>query len=226
MNGVCFVGTDTGVGKTTCAAITLQHLIQLGLTPAPFKPVETGCSRDSSGALVTEDAVRLLEACRLALPIDTVCPYRFEPPVTPLVAAEAVGTEITISEIVRHYQSLRTRFQTVVVETCGGLLSPISATMNSLDVAREIGLPICLVARSALGTINHTLASLVALRASGLNPVGVILSRTRAERTIDEDTNGSVIERVGDVRVFGTIPYLGSDLAVPDWFGALSDALI
>jgi len=226
MNGVCFVGTDTGVGKTTCAALTIQHFRQRGLTPAPFKPVETGCRVDASGALIPEDAVRLLTASGLSLPIEDVCPYRFVPPVTPLVAAEEVGSEISSSEIYRQFEKIGDQFGTVVVETCGGLLSPIATRLDSLEIARQMGLPICLVARSALGTINHTLASLGALRAEGLEPIGVVLSRTRLERTIDEDTNRSMIERVGKVRVFGTIPFLSDEPGVPEWFPALSEAVL
>ena len=222
MFGVFVVGTDTEVGKTTFSAVFARHLLAMGRTVAPFKPVETGCEKNETGALVPADGSRLMAATECRLDVDAVCPYRFEPPVTPWVAAREVGTEIELSLLLERFRWLETRFDWVVVEGCGGLLSPICEGFDTLDLIRELALPTVVVGRSALGTINHTLMTLHTIRQSGHEPLGVVLSRGREEWEVAEGTNSEAIERFSDAHVVGVIPHVAEG-AMPrlDWMDDL-----
>ena len=152
------------------------------------------------------------------LDIEAVCPYRFEPPVTPWVAAREAGTEIELSLICERFRWLEARFDWVVVEGCGGLLSPICEEFDTLSLLDELGLPAVVVGRSALGTINHTLLTLSAIRHSGHEPLGVVLSRGQKEWDAAEETNSEAIERFGNTRVLGLIPHVPEgDMPRLDW---------
>ena len=222
MFGVFVVGTDTEVGKTTFSTLFARHLLATGRTVAPFKPIESGCHRDPSGALVPADASQLMDEVSWQLSVDTVCPYRFEAPVTPWVAARMEETEIDLSVIVEHYRWLQTRFDWVIVEGCGGLLSPISRDFDTVSIIQALELPTVIVSRSALGTINHTLLTLKAIRQSGLEPVGVVLNRIHESLTLSEHSNADVIEEFGDSRVLGVIPYASNgDVPRLDWMDEL-----
>ncbi|HET9751352.1 MAG TPA: dethiobiotin synthase, partial [Myxococcales bacterium] len=162
MKGYFVAGTDTGVGKTQVARALCAALLARGMRPLALKPVETGCSRDNP-----EDALALLAACGSRQPLDEVCPYRFELPAAPLVAAEAEGAEIDLLVIERLVARARTP---IVVEAAGGLLvplaraplsldqadpadrSPARAIVTNLDLAERLGLPVVLVGRAGLGT--------------------------------------------------------------------------
>ena len=222
MFGVFVVGTDTEVGKTTFSALFARHLLAIGRTVAPFKPVESGCERDATGGLVPADASRLMAAVECQLDIDAVCPYRFEPPVTPWVAAREVGTEIELAQITERYRWLQDRFDWVVVEGCGGLLSPICEGFDTLDLISELALPTVVIGRSALGTINHTLMTLSTIRRSGHEPLGVVLSRARKEWELSEETNTEAIARFGDAQILGVIPHvLEGEMPRLDWMDDL-----
>lgn len=204
-------GTDTGVGKTTISAGLLFSLRRHGHTVAALKPVETGCRRDpKTGELVPKDALLLRTAAGLeALPLGAVVPYRYSLPVTPAVAARHEGLPISFAALRDAYAKLRDRApRLLLVEGAGGLLSPLTDSHLGADLARELGLPLLVIARASLGTINHTLLTVNEAHRRGLAVAGILLNRTSATRGADEESNAAEIARLTHVPVLGTVEHL------------------
>jgi dethiobiotin synthetase len=164
-------GTDTGVGKTVVACALVRGLRARGLDVGAMKPVETGVGPE--GPL---DAIALHEAAGGGDPLEDVCPQRFALPAAPTVAATAEGRAVDLAAVRAAHARLAARHDALVVEGAGGLLVPASDGLRMADLAGELDLPILLVARAALGTINHTLLSLEAIEARGLELAGVVIS--------------------------------------------------
>ncbi len=180
-------GTDTGVGKTLVSA-----LLCAALDAYYWKPIQTG-TREGTDRRTVE---RLGELPRAKLLPET---YRFSPPVSPHLAAKKAGVTIELSRIQMPDIGAK---ENLIVEGAGGALVPINETQLMTDLMRHLGLPVLLVARTALGTINHTLLSLAALRSAGLNVRGVIIvGKPNAE-------NRKAIEHYGQIGVVGAIPWL------------------
>ncbi len=210
--GLFIVGTDTGVGKTTVAAALLRRARRQGLSPVPWKPVETGCTPDAA------DALRLRAAAgRDDLTVEEVCPYRFALPVAPALAA---NVPLTLTGMVAHLRAVESKGDFLVVESAGGLLSPYASGLTSADLAAAVGLPVLLVARNALGTINHTALALAEIRRRGLPLAGVILVDTDGKATPDRAHNARLIEELTGVRPLAALPFVEG--ASPD---ALADHL-
>ena len=159
--GLMITGTDTGVGKTFVACGIAGALRRRGLSVAPFKPAETGCAFDErSRALIPADAEMLQQATATQAPLETICPYRFRLPVAPWVAAEQEGVTIDPARLEQCYRELAASHDSVLVETAGGILVPLAENFHYADLARQLSLPVLVVAASRLGVINHTLLTL------------------------------------------------------------------
>jgi 8-amino-7-oxononanoate synthase len=203
IHGVVLLGTDTAVGKTT-VAVALLHLLSLGgCRPVPFKPVETGADP------LPVDAMDLLAASgRDDIPIRIVCPFSFPDPVAP--AAAAAQNPISLSALLRHSRAAAAYGSPLVVETAGGLLSPYSSHLTQADFAAALGLPVLLIARNGLGTINQTALALAEIRRRDLLLLGLVLVTTSQTPTPDQATNSSLIGQVTGQQPLGTLPFLTS----------------
>lgn len=169
--GVFVTGTDTGVGKTVVACALAERLAARGVDVGVMKPIETGV-----GAQGPLDAIALAEAADTADPLEVVCPVRLELPAAPDVAAAAEGRAIDFAAIRSAFAALRERHELVIVEGAGGLLVPIAPDYAMADLAAELGLPLLVVARGRLGTVNHTRLTLEVAAARGLPVAGVVVS--------------------------------------------------
>jgi dethiobiotin synthetase len=180
-------GTDTGVGKTVASA-----LLSAALDAIYWKPIQTG----------TREGTDRRTVIRLAgLPHSRTVPetYRFAPPVSPHLAAMRAGVRIELRKI--RMPGLGPR-ENLIVEGAGGVLAPINEKQLMIDLMRHVRVPVLLVARTALGTINHSLLSLTVLRAAALEVRGVILV---GKQNLD---NLRAIEHYGKVPIVGFIPPL------------------
>ena len=184
MTGVFVTGTDTGVGKTVAAAC-LARAWQAGY----WKPVQ-------SGAAAGDDDTATVAALA-GLPPTRVfaSAYVLQAPLSPHAAAELEDVRITMAGIV-----LPQTAHPLVVEGAGGVLVPLNDRDLMIDLMARLALPILLIARSSLGTINHTLLSLAALRSRALSVAGVVLSGP------PNAGNRAAIERFGQVRVLAELP--------------------
>jgi dethiobiotin synthetase len=199
--GLFITGTDTGVGKTIVAAGLVASLRDSGMDIGVMKPIETGFSPRSS------DAVFLKEIAGVEDSLDSICPYRFKHPLSPFTAAKIERVSIRFDRIVRTYARLLQDHQALLVEGAGGVLVPITRGMMMVDLALRLNLPLLVISRTGLGTINHTLLSVEVARRRGVEVAGVIFNHLSPRRGLAERTNPSVIRRFLNVPILGEIPY-------------------
>ena len=205
MSGYFIIGTDTGVGKTFVTAALAAALRARGRDVTVFKPVQSGASADDSSG----DAALL----------GADCIYAFAAPLAPLVAARAEGRAIELELILERARALAHEHELLLVEGAGGLLVPLGEEFNLADLAVALGLPLVVVARAGLGTVNHTLLTIEAARARGLEIAGVVLNGKSDESTAG---NAALIEAGSEVRVLAQIPRLADPA---DAAGYLDDVL-
>lgn len=211
MSGGLFItGTDTGVGKTVVGCALAEMLRRAGIDVGVMKPIETGVG--PQGPL---DAISLLESAIAGDPLEEVCPERFELPAAPSVAAAWEGRSVDLERIRAAYAKLASRHDRLLVEGAGGLLVPIARGYSMADLARELGLPLLVVTRAALGTVNHTLLTLEVAAHRGLALAGVVISHgPRTTSSADEKNLDALREALGD-RLVGEIPTLAPSASVP-----------
>lgn len=198
-------GTDTGVGKTAVAAALCRALVADGLRVGVFKPAETGCVDPSRPA----DALALTAAAGCRAPLDVVCPYRFREPLAPAVAAEREGVHVDPAVLDARLAELRAGYDVVVCEGAGGLLVPLAPGLLTLDWIAGAALPVLLVGRLGLGTVNHTLLSARCLRGEGIPLLGTVLSATIPAEEPAARTNPAVLARYPEVHLLGVLAHGG-----------------
>jgi dethiobiotin synthetase len=199
--GLFITGTDTGVGKTVVAAGLVASLRNSGVDLGVMKPIETGFSLRSS------DALFLKRMADVNDPLENICPYRFKFPLSPYTAAQLEKASIRLDKISQAYRRLMKRHQGILAEGAGGLLVPITRKMTMADLALGLNLPLLIVARTNLGTLNHTLLTVEVARRRGLKVVGVIFNHLVQRRGLAEKTNPFVIKDFLGVPILGEIPY-------------------
>ncbi len=202
MRGLFVTGTDTGVGKTEVACALVAGWRARGLDVGVMKPAQSGVEDGEP-----TDADRLRDAAGGADPLALVCPYSLRAPLAPAVAARLEGVEISLAHLVACAGELARRHQALLVEGAGGLLVPLTESHTYADLAAALGLPVLLVARAGLGTVNHAALTCEALRARGLAVAGVVLNRATAAADPSEPHNAGEIERLTGVRVIASLPF-------------------
>jgi dethiobiotin synthetase len=196
---VFVTGTDTGVGKTFVAAGLAAALKRRGVDVGVMKPVASGAA---------DDARALIRAAGVDDPLDLVNPIRLKEPISPHLAARREGRRIDLRVIDRAYRELARRHDVVIVEGAGGLLVPIRDGFTMADLAKRLGLPLLIVARDALGTINHTTLTVEAARARGLKVLGVVVNRMKPGRPdLAERLNPKAIADAARVPVLASLPW-------------------
>jgi len=204
--GYFITGTDTGVGKTIVTAGLAQVLRERGLDVGVMKPVATGCVRRREG-LVSEDAELLAQAADAPEPLDVITPVRFAEPLAPTVAAARAGRPVDLTPVWRAWHRMRRRHNVMLVEGIGGALCPVTPRQAVADMARRFNLPVLVIARPGLGTINHTAMTVEVLRARRLQVAGVLINRyNRDTEDVAELTNPDEIQRATGVPVLGLVP--------------------
>jgi dethiobiotin synthetase len=213
-------GTDTGVGKTTVGCALARAFRKAGRRVAVLKPIETGCaSRD--GELLPADALRLADAAGSTQPVDVLCPNRYPLPTSPEVAAQDARRPVDFAAIDAARERLAANADVLLIEGAGGLLVPLAAGYLTTDLIAHLAVPLLIVARASLGTVNHTLLTVEAARRRHLPVLGIVLNRVLAEAGPDEPTNAAAIEAHGTVHVFGTLPHAAN--AGPDTLAELAE---
>ncbi|MBI5443936.1 MAG: dethiobiotin synthase [Deltaproteobacteria bacterium] len=198
-------GTDTGVGKTHVARALCRELRELGLDVAVFKPAETGCEDPSAPS----DALALAAASGSAEPLDLICPYRLQEPLAPAVAAARQGVTIDLGRLDAALDQLAARHDVVICEGAGGLLVPLAERVLTVDWIERRRLPVLLVGRLGLGTINHVLLSARYLAQRSVRLVGTLLSACEPPPApgLAEGTNPAVLSSYPEVNLLGVCPH-------------------
>lgn len=199
--GIFIAGTDTAVGKTFVAVGLAVALRKKGVDIGVFKPFESGVSSGHG------DSEYLKKMADVSDPIDLISPFRFQEALAPLVAAKRAGQGIDWHKVTDCFEALSTRHKFLIVEGCGGLLVPLAPGKTNIDLVRECGFPVLLVARLGLGTINHTLLSLECLESKKISCLGVVLNQTTESKGIAEETNPEVLKSLVSVPMLGVISF-------------------
>jgi dethiobiotin synthetase len=209
MQGVFVTGTDTGVGKTLVAGALAAAARHSGARVGVFKPCESGCAQPD-GSMHAADAAFLQRMSGSPAPLEQICPYRLREPLAPAVAAEREHVSISTGHIEKTFQQLCGGCDTMIAEGAGGLLVPMADGVLTLDIIRLLGLPVLVVARLSLGTINHCLLTVRQLQAAGVPLTGIVFSRTQEQVTAAEQTNPAVLQRYTDAPLLGCLPFLST----------------
>ena len=208
MRGLFVTGTGTEVGKTVVAAVIARSLVAAGARVAVFKPASSGFEHGRE-----PDHVLLRRAAGSNQRDDDIAPYRYDPPVSPHLGAELAGAQIDPARLLAAARTAAARADYLVCEGVGGLLVPLTLGYLVRDFARELGLPVVIAAKPGLGTINHTLLTIEAARAVGLEPALVVLTPWPGDPSVVERSNREAIARLGSVEV-ESLPEL--DLGAPE----------
>jgi dethiobiotin synthetase len=203
--GILVAGTDTAVGKTLISCALLRTARRLDLPLLPFKPSESGCL----GGRPRDAAALRAAAGRPEIPLEKICPFPFRLPVAPAAAARLAGQTLTLPRILRAGRSL-SRGAPLLLEGAGGLLSPYASNLTAADLALAFGLPLLLVARNALGTINHTALALAEIRRRRIPLLGLVLVTTAPARGLVHQQNATLIEELTGTPAAAVIPYFSS----------------
>ena len=159
-------GTDTGVGKTVLTALLTRHLRERGVNAVALKPV---CSGDRA------DARALHAASAGALTLDEINPWHFRAPIAPLLAARRERKQVALADVLAHVRAMQKRFEVVLVEGAGGLLSPLGEKFDSRDLLVALRAMPMVVCPNRLGAVNQVLLTLAALPRSAAGRARVVL---------------------------------------------------
>jgi len=204
-SGFFVAATDTGVGKTVVTAAMALALRERGQSVGVFKPVQSGFDRDDPDG----DTMLLRRWLELDVMPESLNVAAYSRPLAPLVAARFAGEEIRLGPIVERSQQLSKQYDAVLVEGAGGLLVPVGETWTIADLAVALDYPLIIVARAALGTVNHTLLTVRVARSLGLRVAGVVLNASSEGGDASNASNHDLIAEFGDVDVLGPLPWLG-----------------
>lgn len=207
--GIFITGTDTGVGKSIASATIALLLKRLGHSVGVMKPVTSGCL-ERDGRLVSLDAELLCFAAGTELTPDCA-PYLLKAPLAPSVAASLEGIRIDFQVIRDAYLRLADSFDYIIVEGAGGLMVPLAGGLLMSDLALHLNLPIAVVARPALGTVNHTLLTTFCARSLGLEVKGVIVNRFPDLPDQAEETAPHLIASLSGSQLLGVFPEVPGD---------------
>ena len=200
MGGVFITGTDTGVGKTIVTGLLARYLLDKGNKVITQKWIQTGC-KDFAHSDVTIHQHLMGQKSKAG----NVLPYMFKFPASPHLAAEIEKRRITPSKIKRYYKRLEEKFDFVLVEGVGGALVCFDRKNLVIDIAKELNLPVLVVAQNKLGAINHTLLSIEALKKRNFKILGIVFNNLKNENARILKDNLKVVKKLSKVRVFGAL---------------------
>jgi dethiobiotin synthetase len=203
--GIFITGTDTGVGKTIVAAAIALFLRKAGFRVAVLKPVTSGAVV-IDGRLCSEDAELLRWASACTAPATDIAPYLFREPLAPSESAAREGIVIETGPICEAFGRLSARHDFVIVEGAGGLLVPLAEDLLVADLAKELSLPLLIVARPNLGTVNHSLMTCECARSRGIEIMGVIINGQSGQFDAAEEYAPRVISHHAGVSVPAVFP--------------------
>jgi dethiobiotin synthetase len=209
MSGLLITGTDTGVGKTWVSCHLARALVDAGLSVGVMKPCETGMAGGPrpDALPASSDARQLFEASGCKAPVGDVLPYLFKLPAAPSVAALEEGVAVEMSELEAAFGRLNEAHDVVLVEGAGGLRVPLSPGLDYVDLARQLDLEVLVVARTGLGTVNHTALTEQALVAADRAPLGIVLNSPTSEVSGSDRLNLGALAHTICTPVLAELPY-------------------
>ena len=201
MAGVFVTGTDTDVGKTFVTRVLARGLRAAGVDVGVMKPAETGVPAEGP-----MDARALIAAAGVEDALDEVCPLQFVLPAAPEAAARFEERSVSLEPVMAAWSTLSKRHAFMLVEGAGGILVPFDAERSMADLAARLALPLLVVARASLGTINHTLLTLEACERRGLPVLGVVISHATGVLSDADARNLTLLREALGARLIGEVP--------------------
>ncbi|MCM3735905.1 dethiobiotin synthase [Bacillus cytotoxicus] len=221
MSGFFVTATDTEVGKTVVTGALAGVLRERGYNIGVYKPLQSGhLSSHPAG-----DAARLKEAAGVTISCEEICPYSVAEPLAPRLAMKRAGRQVLLSDITSHYEELSKQFDFLLVEGAGGLVVPYTDDALVVDFAEQLQLPLLIVARPTLGTVNHTILTVSYAKAHGLSVAGIILSGCREDEKERVLENKEMIEELSGVPVIGLLPALREDFTRNELLQAAEESI-
>jgi len=205
MGGVFVTGTDTGVGKTVVAAGIAGSMRKDGIDVGVMKPIATGIPQEKG--FKSSDAELLAKISGSKDHESEINPIFLPLEASPLAASRALNIDIKLDEVFSAFKRLTNRHDFVVVEGIGGVMVPIKQNYFVIDMIREMNLPVLIVSRAALGTLNHTVLTVKACKEYNLNIAGIVLNGARNDN-VAEETAGEIIRELTEIFVIGSIPFV------------------
>ena len=209
-------GTGTGTGKTVVTALLVAAFRENGVSAAPFKPVAAGVEKRHGNEFWADTAFL---AGAAGIDEKDVGLYRLKKPLSPHLAAAAEDTLIDVAVIIEKFRSLQKKYDAVLVEGAGGIMTPVSPAATFLDVASALRLPVVVVTSPRLGTLNHTLLTVNACRDRGLELAGLVINRVPADPDEAERLNLAELGRLTGVPVLGLVPEMKVSVDGLRWDG-------
>lgn len=198
-------GTDTSVGKTVVTALLALCLKKTGKKVGVLKPFQTGT--ESEPVLDIEFIYNFLEE---DYNIDEVCPLRLKNALSPYSAAKLENLDIPLEEIIKHCRNFISKNEITLIEGAGGLYVPITDKYIMADMALDLDIPIVLVTRPGLGTINHTLLSVEYIRKKKLDLLGIVINNFESTFDLASITNLDVLKNLYELNILGVVPSFDS----------------
>ena len=211
IRGLFVTGTDTDVGKTIVTGALAAAIRAEDLNVGVWKPMQSGALLGSGET----DAERLLQYSGIHERAEDVASFTFQASLTPMLAAKQDGVDITLQEIITAGQPLIHRYESVLIEGAGGVAVPLTEDSLVVDLISELRIPALIVARSGLGTINHTLLTVSYLQQHGVPIIGFILNDGDSNEMYNDSsaaTNAELIERYCGISFLGRFPRLTGEI--------------
>ncbi|MFO1469008.1 MAG: dethiobiotin synthase [Steroidobacteraceae bacterium] len=204
-------GTDTGVGKTRCAAALCHAFAARGLAVGAMKPVASGCARTPQG-LRNADALALLEAMTVRARYEEVNPYAFEPAIAPHIAARRAQVPIDLARLDHAFERLALRSEVMIVEGAGGWLTPLDERAMLAELASRWNLAVVMVVGLKLGCINHALLTEEAIARRNCTLAGFIINAVDPAMQAPQDSIETLRARLR-APCLGSLPWAPAEAA-------------
>lgn len=199
MPGFFITGCDTGVGKTYVTVYLAKLFKKEGLEVGVMKPISTGPKSE-------DDALYLKRKLKLKDPIHLINPIHLKYPLAPYPAAQLQKRKLSLAPVFSAFRKLSKRHDCLLVEGIGGVLVPITRSYLVADLIKDLGFPAIIVARAGLGTLNHTLLTVEALRKRKIKISGIILNGFK-RKDPSEESNAEVIEELTGVPIMAKLKW-------------------
>jgi dethiobiotin synthetase len=223
LRGLFITGTDTGVGKTVVMEGVVRFFRRIAQPVCACKPVATG-ARQIAGRWVCNDTIRLAKAAGIGDNWEQITPFAWPESAAPPVAARVAGATVNLEKINAAVRQCAKPGELLLAEGVGGLLCPLTETETVADLAVMLGLPLIVVTRRSLGTLNHTLLTLEAAARRGLRVAGIVVNETTPPNGLADETNVEELRRRVTPPILAVLPYQATPpidalpaLAAVDW---------
>lgn len=216
-------GTNTGVGKTVVCGCLARFFKLQGINVGIQKWVSTGNKNTSEDI---EYCLKMLGGKREEIDPTHISPYTFDFPSSPHLAAELEEKKINIDKIKKSYHTLQQRHDLLLVEGVGGVMVPLTRDYFLIDLVAELALPVLIVTHSGLGTINHTLLTIEALKKRDIKILGMVFNFAGEGNRIIEEDNIKIISHLGGIQSFGSLPKVDSREALIREFDQIGENIL